>query len=124
MDKWLSTHAITKRSSSLSTYLSEEVNRPDFWNVINRHSFSSTPSNKVNFYTSGSLTASSMSLQSVNNTPSISSPFTVTPPSPSSPRFERVSDEEDRASIFSPGPTFVDDIADDMDDEKMMVYVI
>lgn len=62
-----------------------------------------------------------MSLQSVNNTPSISSPFTVTPSSPSSPHFERVSDEEDRASIFSPGPTFVDDIADDMDDEKMMV---
>ena len=58
-----------------------------------------------------------MSLQSVNNTPSISSPFTVTPSSPSSPHFERISDEEDRASIFSPGPTFVDDIAD----EKMMV---
>ena len=48
----------------------------------------------------------------------------MTPPSPSSPRFEHVSDEEDRASIFSPGPTFVDDIADDMDDEKMMVSVI
>lgn len=30
-------------------------------------------------------------------------------------------EEDDRNSLFSPGPTFVDDLEDDMDDEKMMV---
>ena len=30
-------------------------------------------------------------------------------------------DLEDHESLFSPGPTFVDNIDDDMDDERMLV---
>ena len=30
-------------------------------------------------------------------------------------------DEEDHESLFSPGPTFVDNLEDDMDDERLMV---
>ena len=31
------------------------------------------------------------------------------------------SQDEDHESLFSPGPTFVDNLEDDMDDERLMV---
>lgn len=102
----------------------------DFWNLIFSHSFIPTGSNaKVNLYTSGSLVASSTSLQSALETPSISTvtPYSVTPTTSSnSPMEDSLAEEEeddDRNSLFSPGPTFVDDLEDDMDDEKMMVRI-
>lgn len=97
------------------------------WNLIFSHSFIPTGSNaKVNLYTSGSLVASSTSLQSALETPSISTvtPYSITPTTSSnSPMEDAMAEEEedDRNSLFSPGPTFVDDLEDDMDDEKMMV---
>ena len=75
-------------------------------------------------YTNGTIVASSSSLQSALETPSNTSysPYTITPTSPGAGSFHDSIIEDDRSSLFSPGPTFVDDYEDDMDDEKMMVH--
>ena len=86
---------------------------------------SPTAANPDSLYANASIVASSSSLQSALETPSNASysPYTITPSSPGASSLQDSIMEDDRSSLFSPGPAFVDDYEDDMDDEKMMVFL-
>lgn len=78
------------------------------------HSITPAPTAVPNLYVSGSL-ATPRSHAAPSESASLS-PFSPSEESPSS-----LGEEDDRSSLFSPGPTFVDNIEDDMDDERMRV---
>lgn len=125
----------------------ENMNRKQARSAVLTSSHSITPSLTTlpSLYVSGSLAASSVSLatQADASLPTSLSPFSPrsvdsptapsststspqapgSPTSVASPTSPRSLSGEERSSLFSPGPTFVDNIEDDMDDERMMVSV-
>lgn len=127
----------------------ENMNRKQARSVPFKSSHSITPSLTTlpSLYVSGSLAASSVSLATQadaslppslpfsprsDNSPTAPSSTSASPQapgsptsvaSPTSPTSPRSLSGEERNSLFSPGPTFVDNIEDDMDDERMMVGV-
>ena len=124
----------------------ENMNRKQARSVPFKSSHSITPSLTTlpSLYVSGSLAASSVSLATQadaslppslpfsprsDNSPTAPSSTSASPQalgsptSVASPTSPRSLSGEERSSLFSPGPTFVDNIEDDMDDERMMVGV-
>ena len=79
------------------------------------------PSQTPNLYTSGSL-ASSASVLSPTNDITVS-PFSSLSPVETERRPSRDSfaSDSEPESLFSPGPAFVDNLDDDMDDERLRV---
>lgn len=79
------------------------------------------PSQTPNLYTSGSL-ASSASVLSPTNDITVS-PFSSLSPVEAErcPSRDSIASDAEPESLFSPGPAFVDNLDDDMDDERLRV---
>ena len=141
---WINGYQLMLLPRDLRLYM-ENMNRKSARSVVvmPSHSITPAPTTLPSLYVSGSLAASSVSLatqadpslptslspfspRSVDSPYSLASPVasgTQSPTSIASSTSPRSTTAEERSSLFSPGPTFVDNIEDDMDDERMMVVL-
>ena len=112
---WINGYQLMLLPRDLRLYM-ENMNRKCARSMVlmTSHSITPAPTAVPNLYVSGSL-ATPRSHAAPSESASLS-PFSPSEESPSS-----LGEEDDRSSLFSPGPTFVDNIEDDMDDERMRV---
>ena len=117
---WINGYHLMLLPRDLRLYLAN-MNRSYrlFVSLTSRQSNDQPSSQIPNLYTGGSIASSASVLSPTNDF--TMSPFSAYSNTPRSPTDSVSSDECDHESLFSPGPTFVDNLEDDMDDERMMV---